>query len=54
MSTVLIRDVARDLTLTKKYLDNLVFLKIIIGIIILSLIVVTSFFVKQYQFSYPW
>jgi O-antigen/teichoic acid export membrane protein len=49
MSTVLIRDVARDLTLTKKYLDNLVFLKIIIGIIILSLIVITSFFVKQYH-----
>ncbi len=49
MSTVLIRDIARDTNLVKKYLDNLISLKIIIGTTILGLIVITSFFIKQYS-----
>jgi O-antigen/teichoic acid export membrane protein len=48
MSTVLIRDIARDTNLAKKYLDNIVSLKIFIGIIILLLITITSLFVKHY------
>ena len=49
MSTVLIRDIARNTNLVKKYLDNLISLKILIGIIILILIFVSSFFVKKYD-----
>jgi O-antigen/teichoic acid export membrane protein len=49
MSTVLIRDIARNTNLVKKYLDNLISLKIIIGLIILTLIFISSFFVKKYD-----
>ena len=49
MSTVLIRDVSRNLTDAKKYLDNIILLKILIGIVILSFIVISSFFIKQYK-----
>lgn len=49
MSTVLIRDISRDLTKAKKYLDNIILLKIIIGMIILFFIVLSSFFIKQYK-----
>ncbi len=47
ISVITIRDLARDLTQTKKYIDNIMLLKIIIGIILLFMIFITSIFLKN-------
>ncbi len=47
ISSITIRDLARDLTKTKKYIDNIMLLKVLMGLILLFMIFITSIFFKN-------